>query len=115
MSETNERDEKNEQGAAGEESAPPAGKRPSVFRNYVSFAGTAVAAAGFVSIVLMLLLELVGGDAHGGNPYTGIFTYIVFPSIMGFGIALFLAGGLWERRRRHKMAPDQIGRYPVLD
>src|ERR1044072_6016715 len=113
MSETNERDEKNEQDAAG--GAEPARKTPSVFRNYISFAGTAIAAAGFVSIALMLLLEFVGGEAHGSNPYTGIFTYILFPSVMGFGIVLFLIGGAWERHRRHKMKPDEIGRYPVLD
>src|SRR5215210_4157237 len=115
MSETNERDGKNAQGAAGEESAPPPGKLPSVFRNYVSFAGAAIAAAGFVSIALMLMLEFVGGGEHGGNPYTGIFTYIVFPSVMGFGIVLFLLGGAWERHRRHRMKPDEIGRFPVLD
>lgn len=103
---------KGEPEAGGE---APARKTPSVFRNYISFAGTAIAAAGFVSIALMLLLEFVGGDEHGSNPYTGIFTYIVFPSIMGFGIVLFLAGGAWERHRRHKMRPDEIGRYPVLD
>ena len=115
MSETNERDGQHEGGAAGESSAPPAGKAPSVFRNYVSFIGAAVAAAGFVSIALMILLEFAGGDEHGSNPYTGIFTYIVFPSVMGFGILLFLLGGGWERHRRHRMRPDEIGRYPVLD
>jgi hypothetical protein len=115
MSETNERDEKNERDAAGEASAPPVAKRPSVFRNYISFAGGTIAAAGFVSIALMILLEFAGGDAHGHNPYTGIFTYIIFPSIMGAGIALFLLGGAWERHRRHKVRPDEIGRYPVLD
>ncbi|HJQ34566.1 MAG TPA: NapC/NirT family cytochrome c [Pyrinomonadaceae bacterium] len=114
MSETNERDEKNGQAEAGVAEAPPR-KTPSVFRNYISFAGSAVAAAGFVSIALMLLLEFVGGDEAGSNPYIGIFTYILFPSVMGFGLVLFLLGGMWERRRRHKMAPDEIGRYPVLD
>ena len=115
MSETDKSEAKNERDATGGESAPPAAGRPSVFRNYVSFAGGAIAAAGFVSIVLMLLLEFVGGEAHGHNPYTGIFTYIIFPSVMGFGLALFLLGGAWERRRRHRMKPDEIGRYPVLD
>jgi nitrate/TMAO reductase-like tetraheme cytochrome c subunit len=94
---------------------PRAGKAPSVFRNYVSFAGSAVAAAGFVSIALMLLMEFAGGDEAGHNPYVGIFTYIIFPSVMGFGLVVFLAGGVWERRRRHRMRPDEIGRYPVLD
>src|ERR1044071_8047708 len=89
MSETDKSEGKNEREGNGGEAAPPAAGRPSVFRNYVSFAGGAIAAAGFVSIVLMLLLEFVGGEAHGHNPYTGIFTYIIFPSVMGFGLALF--------------------------
>src|ERR1044072_7139252 len=115
MSETNERDEQNEQDAAGEGAATPAAGQPSLFRNYISFAGGTIAAAGFVSIALMLLLEFMGGDEHGSNPYVGIFTYIIFPSVMGFGILLFLLGGAWERHRRHKMKPEEIGRFPVLD
>ncbi|HEX6185302.1 MAG TPA: hypothetical protein VFZ44_15565, partial [Pyrinomonadaceae bacterium] len=75
------REEESVKEDAGAHGEAPAGKAPSVFRNYVSFAGAAIAAAGFVSIALMLLLEFVGGDAHGSNPYTGIFTYILFPSV----------------------------------
>jgi Na+/melibiose symporter-like transporter len=101
--------------AADEATTAPSAKTPSLYRNYISFAGAAIAAAGFVSIALMLLLEFIGGDEHGGNPYIGIFTYILFPSVMGFGLVLFFLGALWERHRRHKMRPDEIGRYPVLD
>src|SRR5215212_1648474 len=115
MSERNERDELDEQDAAGVAPPPPVVGRPSVFRNYVSFAGGTVAAAGLVSIALMLLLELMGGEESRHNPYVGIFTYILFPSVMVFGILLLLLGGAWERRRRHRMKPEEIGRYPVLD
>jgi NapC/NirT cytochrome c family, N-terminal region/Cytochrome c3 len=88
---------------------------PSLLRNYVSFIGAAIAAAGFVSVVLMLLLEFLGGERASNNPYTGIFTYILFPSVMVLGLSVALAGMVWERRRRHHMRPDEIGRYPVLD
>src|SRR4051812_7020601 len=89
---------------------------PSLLRNYVSFIGAAIAAAGFVSIVLMLLLEYLGGEREGGhNPYADIFTFILFPSVMGLGLAVALVGVVWERRRRHRMKPDEIGRYPVID
>jgi nitrate/TMAO reductase-like tetraheme cytochrome c subunit len=88
---------------------------PSLLRNYVSFIGAAIAAAGFVSIVLMLLLEFIGGERAGHNPYTDIFTFILFPSVMGLGLTVALVGMVWERRRRHRMRPDQIGRYPVID
>ena len=88
-------------------------KVPGLFRNYVSFAGAAIAAAGLVSIALMILLEVTGSESH--NPYLGIFTYIIFPSVMGFGLLLIPVGMLWERRRRRKMSPEEIGRYPILD
>ncbi len=88
---------------------------PSLLRNYVSFIGMAIAAAGFVSIVLMLLLEFMGGEREGHNPYADIFTFILFPSVMVFGLTVALVGVIRERRRRHRMKPDEIGRYPVID
>lgn len=99
--------------AAGDEA--PGGKAPSLFRNYISFAGAAIAAAAFVSIVLMLMMEFMGGEEAGHNPYTGIFTYVLFPSVMVFGLTLVLGGMLWERRRRRRLSPEEFGRYPVLD
>jgi nitrate/TMAO reductase-like tetraheme cytochrome c subunit len=98
-----------------EEGATPVTKAPGLFRNYVSFAGAAIAAAGLVSIVLMLLLELMGGPEAGHNPYVGIFTYILFPTVVGFGIVIVVLGMLWERRRRRRLAPGDIRRFPVLD
>jgi hypothetical protein len=95
------------------EDAKPARKTPGLFRNYISFAGAAIAAAGFVSIVMMILLEVTGSESH--NPYLGIFTYILFPSVMGFGLLLIPVGMLWERQRRRKLSPEEIGRYPILD
>src|SRR4051812_29378304 len=81
-------------------------KAPSLFRNYISFVGFAIAAAGLVSIALMLLLEFMGGEVASHNPYIGIFTYILFPSVMGFGMMVALLGIIWERRRRRKLAPE---------
>jgi nitrate/TMAO reductase-like tetraheme cytochrome c subunit len=98
-----------------DEGATPVTKTPGLFRNYISFAGAAIAAAGLVSIALMLLLDLLGDEAASHNPYLGIFTYILFPTVMGFGIVVVLLGMLWERRRRRRLAPGEIGRYPVLD
>jgi hypothetical protein len=46
---------------------------PGLIRNHVSFAGAAIAAAGFVSIVLMMLLEFTSNEGRH-NPYVGIFT-----------------------------------------
>src|SRR2546421_8519273 len=95
-----------------DEGAIPVTKAPSLFRNYISSAGAAAAAAGLVSIVLMLLLELMGDEAASHNPYVGIFTYILFPTVMGVGLVVVVAGMLWERRRRRRLSSDEIGRYP---
>jgi hypothetical protein len=84
---------------------------PRLYRNYVSFAGMAIAAAGLVSIVLMLMLDFFSNEGRY-NPYVGIFTYILFPSVMGFGLLLIPVGMLWGRRRRRRLAPSEIGRYP---
>ncbi|MDQ3745802.1 MAG: NapC/NirT family cytochrome c [Acidobacteriota bacterium] len=103
------------QTSAPEEGAIPFAKVPGLFRNYISFAGSAIAAAGLVSIALMLLLEFLGDAAASHNPYVGIFTYILFPTVMGFGLVVVVFGMLWERHRRRRLAPGQFARFPVLD
>src|ERR1044072_7257946 len=101
------------QTSAPDEGATHVAKAPALFRNYSSFAGSAIAAAGLVSIVLMLLLDLFSNEGRY-NPYVGIFTYILFPSVMVFGLLLIPLGMLWERRRRRRLAPGPFGRFPVL-
>lgn len=90
----------------------PVTKTPSLFRNYISFIGTAIAVASFASIVLLFLLEISGGAE---SPYLGIFTYIIFPTVLVFGLIVIPVGMLWERHRRHTLAPGEIPKYPTLD
>ncbi|MDT7778550.1 MAG: hypothetical protein QOC99_1062 [Acidobacteriota bacterium] len=106
-----------ESGEAGKNTEAPGAESvrvPGLFRNYVSFAGAAIAAAGFVSIALMLLLEFTSNEGRH-NPYVGIFTYVLFPSVMIFGLLVIPTGMLWERRRRRRLKPEEIGRFPILD
>ena len=99
-----------------EESAPatkPKRRRiPHVFRNFISLAGLAVVVASFLAIVFLILLELAGAT---DNPYLGIFTYMIFPAILIFGILIALVGAIFERRRRRKLSPSEIDAYPKLD
>lgn len=88
-------------------------RHPSLTRNYISFAGFSIAAASLSSIVLLVLIELTG--EHGTNPYLGILTYIILPSILGFGLIVIPTGMLLERRRRRRLSPDEIAAYPILD
>src|SRR4051794_11889663 len=87
-------------------------KAPSLLRNYISFAGLTIVVAALTSFLLLVLLEYSGGFE---NPYSDLVTYILVPSVLGFGIFVALAGMLWERRKRRGQQPDEIGRYPVLD
>ena len=87
-------------------------KQPSLLRNYVSFIGLALSVASLTSIGLLVLIELSSGD---DNPYTVLVTYILLPSVLGFGIAVVLLGMLLERRRRRRDPEAHITPYPVLD
>lgn len=86
--------------------------RPSLMRNYISFIGIAIAAASLTSIALLVLIELSSGD---DNPYTVLVTFILLPSVLGFGIFLILAGVFFERRRRRKDPDGDLPAYPILD
>jgi hypothetical protein len=84
----------------------------SLFRNYISFVGAAITCAALVSVVLLFLVEITSKQE---NPYLGILTYIIFPSILTLGLVIVVIGLIVERRRRHKGTPSQIARYPRLD
>jgi len=89
------------------------GDRPArLFRNLISFVGAAIMFASLTSILFLFVIELTGSTT---NPYLGIFTYIIFPAILVFGIILVLIGLLWERRRRRKLTPAEMAAFPVLD
>jgi hypothetical protein len=97
---------------AAELASETAPKQPSLLRNWLSFIGLAITVASLTSIGLLVLIELSSGD---DNPYTVLVTYILLPSVLGFGIALALLGMLIERRRRRRDPDAHITPYPVLD
>src|SRR5207248_1294202 len=81
--------------------ATPERKTPSLFRNYLSLFGAAIVAASLASIVLLFLIELSVGTE---NPYLGIFTYVILPGFLIFGIVTILAGMYFVRRSRRSIA-----------
>lgn len=87
-------------------------KPPSLFRNYISFVGAAIVGASVVSTTLLFLLEIT---SSGENPYLGILTYIILPSILMLGLFIVIVGMIRERRRRRRASPDDLAAYPRLD
>ncbi len=87
-------------------------KIPSLARNYISFIGAAIALASLSSIVLLLLLELLQTT---NAAYLGIFAYVILPSVLVCGLAVFGAGMLLERRRRRRFSPEEIAAFPKID
>ena len=72
-------------------------KSPTLFRNYISFAGAMIVIAAVVSILLLFLIEL---SQTADNPYLGIVTYVILPSFLIFGLLVIVTGMWLERRRR---------------
>ena len=94
------------------EKVPGETRKPSLLRNYISFIGLAIAAAGFTSFLLLFLIQWSGSNE---NPYTDLITFIFVPSILLFGLFIALVGVLLERRRRRGKTHAEIAAYPVLD
>ena len=87
-------------------------KSPTLFRNYISFAGALIVTAAVVSILLLFLIELTG---RAENPYLGIVTYIILPTFLVLGIVIVAIGMIRERRRRRRSPASDIQPYPQID
>src|SRR5829696_5112691 len=85
---------------------------PTLFRNYISFAGAVIVTAAVVSILLLILIELT---QTADNPYLGIITYIILPAFLALGLLVILTGMLIERRRRRRAPSSEIPAYPRID
>lgn len=85
---------------------------PTLFRNYISFAGALIVTAAVVSILLLFLIELT---QRSDNPYLGIVTYIILPAFLAFGLIVIVIGMVIERRRRRRSPDSAIPEYPKID
>ena len=94
----------------GEATSP--GRPPSLLRNWLSTAGIILAASSFFAAVCLIAVDSFFGF---GNPYLGILTYLVAPAFLVAGLLLVAIGALGERRRRRRLRPGEVLRYPRLD
>lgn len=74
--------------------------------------GMILAISAFFAVVCLIALDVIRGFP---NPYMGILTYMIAPGFLCGGIALIIIGALWERRRRHRLAPGEVLRHPRID
>jgi len=80
--------------------------------NWVSLVGAVLGACAFFAVLFLTAMDMLRGSE---NPYMGILTYVVAPSFLTIGLMLVAGGALWERRRRHHMAPGEEPRYLRID
>ncbi len=101
-------------GTAGP-AGPPAERpprAPSLLDNWLSLIGIILAASSFFAAVCLIALDAFRGFR---NPYMGILTYLVTPGFLVAGLLIIAVGTLWERRRRRRLRPGEVPRYPRLD
>jgi len=98
---------------------PPAQTRPGpgpivLFRNWISYAGTGLAAVGVLVFVVLTAYHTIGGGALT-QPYGDLVIFLVPPMfvLFGGGIVLFGMYVQWIRWRLDK--PLAFGRYPKWD
>jgi hypothetical protein len=85
-----------------------------LYGNWISYAGSLVAAAGLVVFLVLLLYHVVGGGAEW-NPYGDLVVFIGAPAVVVLGVVLIFAGMYvrWLQWRYWK--PLSYPRYPRWD
>ena len=88
------------------------GPRRPLYHNVISHLGMLTVLMGAAVILLLFLADLV--DAHP-NPYIGMFTFLILPGIMLFGVAMILGGMRIEAERRKRSSALTELPYPRVD
>jgi Ni/Fe-hydrogenase b-type cytochrome subunit len=85
-----------------------------LYRNWISYAGTGIAAVGFLVFVVLTAYHTIGGGALD-QPYGDLVIFFGPPMLVIAGVAVVLVGMYvqWLRWRWHK--PLSFARYPKWD
>ena len=86
-------------------------KLPESVYNPISLAGAAIALVMLGSITVFFLMDVL---RYTTSPYMGIFTYMLLPGVMLFGLFLIPVGIFIEKRRQRKHH-GEARRYMMLD
>lgn len=85
---------------------------PPVVYNPITLIGAAISAVSFGLILFVFILEIF--SSIGDNPYIGILSFIILPSILIFGLIL-IAYGILRERKRITQGKSREGKLPVID
>jgi hypothetical protein len=83
-----------------------------LYRNTLSYFGFLVTIAGAFLMLFAMAVEL---SLKAPSPYVGMFTYMIFPGVIGFGLAVVALGMVRESRRRRKLGTEEALPYPQFD
>jgi len=90
---------------------PPGESKPrSLARNLLSEIGAVIAIIAVANIIFLVFVDFT---AARENPYLGILAYMIVPGFLLLGILLFIAGVLFERRRRKRLGV--VPAFPDID
>ena len=85
-----------------------------LWRNPLTVSGSILAVLSLVFMVSLLFVEFVSSER---SPYLGVFTFLVFPTLLLLGLTA-VAVGLWLARRRfvRRVGTRAVYRYyPRID
>jgi len=85
---------------------------PIIFYNPITLTGIIVAIISAMIIFIMMVIEFF---SESTNPYTGIVTFIILPTILLFGIFLIFFGAFKENRRLLNAGQEARERLPIID
>lgn len=83
-----------------------------LYRNTASYLGAIMAA---INAALMLASLVWQFSIRQPSPYVGIFTYMIFPAFLTFGLLIFFYGMRRESIRRRRLGTTEALPYPRLD
>ena len=75
------------------------------------------AGIAILALLFFIISQIVDLLNPAGNPYRGIWAFMVLPALLVVGLILIPSGWVWERGRRRRLYPDvhDWQRFPRLD
>ena len=101
--------------ATGRAPKPRPGPGPvALYRNWISYAGTGIAAVGLLVFVVLMAYHTIGGGALA-QPYADLVIFLVPPIFVIAGIAVVMVGMYLQWIRWRMFKPLSFARYPKWD